>query len=239
MREVFLCDAARTAIGRYGGALAKVRTDDLAAVPIKALVAAQRRCRLGRRWTRSISAAPTRPARTTAMSRAWRCCWRGCPTRCRASRVNRLCASGMNAVGDAARAIRSGEIEFRIRRRRRIDDARAAGDGQGRDAVPAQRRIARHHHRLALHQSADEGAIRRRCHAGYRRECRRGIPGQAARTRTPLRCARSSAPAQASAAGYFDTEIVPVEMPGRRSGPSSSIATSIRVPPPRWRTSPS
>ena len=38
MRDVFLCDAARTAIGRYGGALAKVRTDDLAAVPIKALV---------------------------------------------------------------------------------------------------------------------------------------------------------------------------------------------------------
>ena len=39
MREVFICDAARTAIGRYGGALARVRTDDLAAVPIRALVA--------------------------------------------------------------------------------------------------------------------------------------------------------------------------------------------------------
>jgi 3-oxoadipyl-CoA thiolase len=39
MRDVFICDAARTPIGRYGGALAKVRTDDLAAVPIRALVA--------------------------------------------------------------------------------------------------------------------------------------------------------------------------------------------------------
>src|SRR5437868_5536393 len=39
MRDVFLCDAIRTPIGRYGGALAKVRTDDLAAVPIKALMA--------------------------------------------------------------------------------------------------------------------------------------------------------------------------------------------------------
>src|SRR5438552_19192123 len=38
MREVFICDAARTPIGRYGGALAKVRTDDLAAAPIRALV---------------------------------------------------------------------------------------------------------------------------------------------------------------------------------------------------------
>jgi 3-oxoadipyl-CoA thiolase len=39
MRDVFLCDAVRTPIGRFGGALAKVRTDDLAAAPIKALVA--------------------------------------------------------------------------------------------------------------------------------------------------------------------------------------------------------
>ncbi len=39
MRDVFLCDAARTAIGRYGGALAKVRADDLATVPLKALMA--------------------------------------------------------------------------------------------------------------------------------------------------------------------------------------------------------
>ena len=38
MRDVFLCDAARTAIGRYGGALAKVRTDDLAAIPIRAVM---------------------------------------------------------------------------------------------------------------------------------------------------------------------------------------------------------
>ena len=38
MRDVFICDAARTAIGRYGGTLARVRTDDLAAVPIRALV---------------------------------------------------------------------------------------------------------------------------------------------------------------------------------------------------------
>ena len=40
MRDVFLCDAARTAIGRYGGGLSKVRTDDLAATPIKALMSA-------------------------------------------------------------------------------------------------------------------------------------------------------------------------------------------------------
>ena len=84
MAEAFICDAMRTPIGRYGGALAKVRTDDLAAVPIKALMARNPEGRLVASSTRSISAAPTRPARTTAMSRAWRCCWRACPTTCRA-----------------------------------------------------------------------------------------------------------------------------------------------------------
>ena len=84
MREVFICDAARTPIGRYGGALAKVRTDDLAAVPIKALVARNAKAD----WSRLdevFSAAPISPARTTAMSRAWRPCSPGCPTRSPAS----------------------------------------------------------------------------------------------------------------------------------------------------------
>ena len=82
-RDVFICDAVRTPIGRYGGALAKVRTDDLAAVPIKALMARNPKVD----WEKLdevISAAPTRPARTTATSRAWRCCWRACRRRCRA-----------------------------------------------------------------------------------------------------------------------------------------------------------
>ena len=48
------------------------------------------------------------------MSRAWRCCWPGCRTRIPGVTVNRLCASGLNAVGDAARAIRSGEMDFAI-----------------------------------------------------------------------------------------------------------------------------
>ena len=83
MREVFVCDAARTAIGRYGGALAKVRTDDLAAVPIRALLARNSKAD----WSQldeSFSAAPTRPVRTTATSPAWRCCWPDCRNRCRA-----------------------------------------------------------------------------------------------------------------------------------------------------------
>jgi 3-oxoadipyl-CoA thiolase len=113
MREVFICDAARTAIGRYGGALAKVRTDDLAAVPIKALVARNDKAD----WSRldevffgcaNQSGEDNRNVARMALLLA------GLRDSIPGVTVNRLCASGLNAVGDAARAIRSGEMEFAI-----------------------------------------------------------------------------------------------------------------------------
>src|SRR5271155_1414053 len=113
MREVFICDAARTPIGRYGGALAKVRTDDLAAVPIKALVARNAKAD----WSRldevflvcaNQSGEDNRNVARMALLLA------GLPDSIPGVTVNRLCASGLNAVGDAARAIRSGEMEFAI-----------------------------------------------------------------------------------------------------------------------------
>ena len=63
---------------------------------------------------RSTSAAPTRPARTIATWRAWRCCSRGLPDNVPGVTLNRLCASGLNAVGAAAQAIRAGDIDFAI-----------------------------------------------------------------------------------------------------------------------------
>src|SRR5271170_1405461 len=113
MREVFICDAARTAIGRYGGALAKVRTDDLAAVPIKALVARNGQAD----WTKldevflgcaNQSGEDNRNVARMALLLA------GLPDSIPGVTVNRLCASGLNAVGDAARAIRAGEMDFAI-----------------------------------------------------------------------------------------------------------------------------
>ena len=65
MPEAFICDAVRTPIGRYGGALSSVRTDDLAAMPIKALMS-RNAVSTGRRSTTSSTAVPTRPVRTTA-----------------------------------------------------------------------------------------------------------------------------------------------------------------------------
>ncbi|HEY2529483.1 MAG TPA: 3-oxoadipyl-CoA thiolase [Xanthobacteraceae bacterium] len=113
MREVFICDAVRTAIGRYGGVLAKVRTDDLAAVPIKALVSRNSQAD----WSQldevffgcaNQSGEDNRNVARMALLLA------GLPDSIPGVTVNRLCASGLNAVGDAARAIRCGEMDFAV-----------------------------------------------------------------------------------------------------------------------------
>ena len=113
MREVFICDAARTAIGRYGGALAKVRTDDLAAVPIRALLARNTKAD----WSRldevflgcaNQAGEDNRNVARMALLLA------GLPESIPGVTVNRLCASGLNAIGDASRAIRAGEMEFAV-----------------------------------------------------------------------------------------------------------------------------
>jgi 3-oxoadipyl-CoA thiolase len=113
MRDVFICDFARTPIGRYGGALAKVRTDDLAATPIKALL--KRNARAD--WSAldevyygcaNQAGEDNRNVARMALLLA------GLPEAIPGVTLNRLCASGLDAVGSAARAIRSGEIEFAI-----------------------------------------------------------------------------------------------------------------------------
>src|SRR6266481_5590863 len=112
-RDVFLCDGVRTPIGRYGGALAKVRTDDLAALPIRALI--KRHAKLD--WSAldevvfgcaNQAGEDNRNVARMALLLA------GLPDSIPGITVNRLCASGLNAVGDAARAIRCGEMDFAI-----------------------------------------------------------------------------------------------------------------------------
>jgi 3-oxoadipyl-CoA thiolase len=113
MRDAFICDAIRTPIGRFGGALSHVRADDLAAAPIKALVA--RHPKLD--WAKldevyfgcaNQAGEDNRNVARMALLLA------GLPDSVPGVTLNRLCASGMEAVGTAARAIRAGEIDFAI-----------------------------------------------------------------------------------------------------------------------------
>jgi 3-oxoadipyl-CoA thiolase len=113
MRDVFLCDAARTAIGRYGGSLSKVRADDLAAVPIKALM--KRNPNVD--WSaidEVIFGCANQAGEDNRNVARMALLLAGLPDSVPGITVNRLCASGLNAVGDAARGIRAGEIDFAI-----------------------------------------------------------------------------------------------------------------------------
>src|SRR6478752_9685178 len=113
MPEAFICDGVRTPIGRYAGGLAKVRTDDRGAIPIKALM--KRHPKVD--WTAldevyfgcaNQAGEDNRNVARMALLLA------GLPETVPGITVNRLCASGLNAVGDAARAIKTGDMDFAI-----------------------------------------------------------------------------------------------------------------------------
>lgn len=113
MREVFICDAIRTPVGRFGGALATVRTDDLAAIPIKALMA--RNPQVDWAAVDEVFMGCANQAgednRNVARMAALLA---GLGPSVPGITLNRLCASGLDAIGSAFRAIATGEIELAI-----------------------------------------------------------------------------------------------------------------------------
>jgi 3-oxoadipyl-CoA thiolase len=112
-RDAFICDAVRTPIGRYGGVLATVRTDDLGAVPIRALM--QRNASVD--WSRVddvVYGCANQAGEDNRNVARMSALLAGLPTTVPGVTVNRLCGSGMDAAGAAARAIRCGEAELVI-----------------------------------------------------------------------------------------------------------------------------
>lgn len=113
MSEVYICDAIRTPVGRYGGSLAAVRTDDLAAIPLKALMdrnpdmdwAAIDDIYMG---CANQAGEDNRNVARMASLLA------GFPESVPGATINRLCGSGMDAIGMAARAIKAGEVDVMI-----------------------------------------------------------------------------------------------------------------------------
>ncbi len=106
--DAFICDGVRTPIGRYGGALSSVRTDDLAAIPIAALMARQPQAD----WSQVddvILGAANQAGEDNRNVARMAALLAGLPVEVPGTTVNRLCASGLDAVGMAARAIRAGD----------------------------------------------------------------------------------------------------------------------------------
>src|ERR1700722_8655310 len=113
MADAFICDAVRTPFGKYGGSLSTVRTDDLAAIPLRALI--QRNARVD--WSAvddvlygcaNQSGEDNRNVARMALLLA------GLPQEVPGATVNRLCGSSMEAVIGAGRAIRCGDAELTV-----------------------------------------------------------------------------------------------------------------------------
>ena len=217
MRDVFICDFARTPIGRYGGALAKVRTDDLAATPIKAL--AKRNAKAD--WSAldevyfgcaNQAGEDNRNVARMALLLA------GLPDSIPGVTLNRLCASGLDAVGSAARAIRSGEIEFAI-----------AGGVESMTRAPFVMGKAQE----AFSRSADvfdttigwrfvNPLMKQQYGIDSMPETGENVAEefQVTRADQDAFAVRSQQRAgKAIASGFFAQEIVPVETPGGKAGP--------------------
>jgi 3-oxoadipyl-CoA thiolase len=111
MPDALICDAIRTPIGRYGGALAPVRPDDLAAIPIRALVARHPRVDWGRVDDVILGCANQAGEDNRNVARM-AALLAGLPVEISAATVNRLCGSGLDAVATAARLIRAGEADL-------------------------------------------------------------------------------------------------------------------------------
>lgn len=111
--EAFICDGVRTPIGRYGGALSSIRTDDLAALPIAALMARN----AGVDWSKVdevIYGSANQAGEDNRNVARMAALLAGLPIDVPGTTINRLCASGMDAVGFAARGIKAGDYDLTI-----------------------------------------------------------------------------------------------------------------------------
>jgi 3-oxoadipyl-CoA thiolase len=113
MKEAFICDAIRTPVGRYGGALSSVRADDLGAVPLRALMERNKDVD----WNAVddlIFGCANQAGEDNRNVARMSALLAGLPDGVPGSTINRLCGSGMDAIGVAARAIKSGEAALMI-----------------------------------------------------------------------------------------------------------------------------
>lgn len=217
MPHVFICDAARTPIGRYGGGLAKLRTDDLAAIPLKALKARNPQAD----WSQldevylgcaNQAGEDNRNVARMALLLA------GLPDCVPGTTVNRLCASGLNAVGEAARAIKAGEIEFAIAGG--VESMTRAPFVMGKAAEAFQRTNE------VFDTTIGWRFVNPVMKAQYGID---SMPDTAENVAEEFQIARKDQDAfalrsqeragKAIASGFFAAEIVPVEAPGGKAGP--------------------
>jgi acetyl-CoA C-acetyltransferase len=217
MNHAFICDAVRTPFGRYGGALASVRTDDLAALPLRALMARN----LAVDWAAVsdvIYGCANQAGEDNRNVARMAALLAGLPVDVPGATLNRLCGSGLDAVGTAARAIKSGEAELMIAggvesMSRAPFVMPKASSAFSRDNAVFDSTIGwRFVNQLMQQQygidSMPETAENVAQQFGIERE---------AQDRMALRSQQRALAAQQ--AGFFDAEIVPVSLPQKKGDP--------------------
>jgi len=229
MAEAFICDGVRTPIGRYAGGLAKVRTDDLGAIPIKALM--KRHPKVD--WTAldevyfgcaNQAGEDNRNVARMALLLA------GLPESVPGITVNRLCSSGLNAVGLAAQGIRSGEIDFAI-----------AGGVESMTRAPLV--MGKAHEAFQRSAHVEDTTIGWRFINPLMKQ-QYGVdamPETAENVAEDYQVARKDQDAfalrsqqraaKAQGAGFFSDEIEPVVVPGGKSGPITAAEGLAKLKP--------
>ena len=210
----FICDAVRTPFGRYGGALSSVRTDDLAAFPLRALMARNPKVD----WaavTDVLYGCANQAGEDNRNVARMAALLAGLPIDVPGATINRLCGSGLDAVGSAARAIRAGEADLMIAggvesMSRAPFVMPKATSAFSRDNAVFDTTIGwRFVNRLMKEQygvdSMPETAENVALQYGIERE---------AQDRMALRSQQRAVAAQQ--AGFFDAEIVPVKVPQKK-----------------------
>ena len=245
MSEAFICDAVRTPIGRYGGALAAVRTDDLGARSrSRALRRAQSRASTGAAIDDVIYGCANQAGEDNRNVARMALLLAGLPVEVPGTTVNRLCGSGMDAVGHRGARDQGGRGRADDRGRRREHVARAVRDGQGRarrSAASAEIYDTTIGWRFV--NPLMKAAVRRRLDAGDRRERRRASTRSSREDQDAFALRSQQRAAAAQENGRLAEEIVA----GRRSRAASGeplrrrARTSTRAPTPRsrrWRKLP-
>ena len=217
MRDVYVCDAVRTPIGRFGGSLAKVRADDLASAPIKALMANHPKLD----WASldevffgcaNQAGEDNRNVARMALLLA------GLPETVPGQTINRLCASGLDAVGAAGRAIRAGEVELAIAGG--VESMTRAPFVMGKAGEAFTR--AAEIYDTTLGWRFVNSVLKAQYGIDSMAETGENVAEEFQVTRADqdafaLRSQQRAG--KAAAAGYFAEEIVPVETPGGKAGP--------------------
>lgn len=221
MNEAYIIDGIRTPIGRYGGALAGVRADDLGAVPLQALLARQPQldpAQLDDVYLGCANQAGEDNRNVARMSLLLA----GLPFGVPGSTVNRLCGSGLDAIGTVARGIRAGELGLAIaggvESMSRAPwvmgkaDSAFARNQQLEDTTMGWRFVNPKLQQLYGVELMGETAENVAARYGISREDQDAFA---------LRSQQRTAAAQA--AGFFDGEIVPVTAPGRKRGETIEV----------------